>query len=273
MNKSTIKIVFTDLDGTLLNSDYEISQANMEMLYRLKDKNIVSVIVTGRNLYSLNRAITSDFPVDYVVFSSGAGIVDWKTKQLIHSRNLTRDQIDSVSDLLMREKINFMLHRKVPDNHQFYYFHHDEIMEDFQRRLNLYLDHADRMHVVHPDLNLASQFLVIFDDLEKFETIRRQLKNVKVIRATSPLDHQSIWMEIFHPRVSKKTGCQWICRHLDIEQRNTISFGNDHNDLDMLDWTAQSYVVANSPRHLREKFQTTTSNNKNGFAKRLQDLV
>ncbi|MFP4546491.1 MAG: HAD family hydrolase [Fidelibacterota bacterium] len=273
MNKSTIKIVFTDLDGTLLNSNQVISRADLEMLHQLKDKNIVRVIATGRNLYSLNRALASDFPVDYVIFSSGAGIMDWKTKHLIHSCNLTRDQINSVSALLMREKINFMLHRKVPDNHQFYYFHHDEMMEDFQRRLNLYLDHGNRMHVVHPDLNLASQFLAIFDDLEKFEAIRRQLENVKVIRTTSPLDHQSIWMEIFHPRVSKKSGCRWVCDHLGIEQRNTISFGNDYNDLDMLEWTAQSYVVANSPPPLRDKFHTTTSNNKNGFSKILQDLV
>ena len=76
MNKSSIKIVFTDLDGTLLNSDQHPGRRDLEMLHRLGEQGIVRVIVTGRNLFSLSKVLGDDFPVDYVIFSTGAGILD-----------------------------------------------------------------------------------------------------------------------------------------------------------------------------------------------------
>jgi Cof subfamily protein (haloacid dehalogenase superfamily) len=271
MDKSLIKIVFTDLDGTLLNSRRKIGTRDLAMLQKLGQKNILRVIATGRNLFSLSKVLPSDFPVDYVVFSTGAGILEWPTRQLLYARNLKEEQICHVSKVLMKHKINFMLHKKVPDNHQFYYFHHDDVMADFQRRLDLYMEHAQKIN--NRKIALASQFLAIFETPEKFQFIKEQLKNVTVVRATSPLDYKSVWMEIFHHEVSKKMGCQWLCNHLSIDSANTISFGNDYNDLDMLEWTAQSFVVDNGIELLKQKYPTTKSNDDNGFSEILSKMI
>ena len=77
-----IKIVVTDLDGTLLPSQGCISKKNYNTLVSLRDKEIIRVIATGRTLYSAMAVLPEDFPIDYLIFSSGAGIIQWNTKEL-----------------------------------------------------------------------------------------------------------------------------------------------------------------------------------------------
>lgn len=270
MNKLSIKIVFTDLDGTLLNSNRKISQENRNMLSQLKEQSILRVAVTGRNLFSLAQVIKIDDPLDYIIFSTGAGILDWKTEKLIYSKNLQLDEINNVSEILLKQGINFMLHKAVPHNHQFYYYHNGVIAADFQRRLDLYSRFAEKFE--HNNLKEASQFLVILEEQKKFAQLKEKMQNVKVVRATSPLDMKSIWMEIFHQEVSKSFGCQWLCDYLGIKQDETVSFGNDYNDEDMLQWTARSFIVGNGVDELKQKYTITNSNDDNGFAEALKKI-
>ncbi|MBT7993868.1 MAG: HAD family phosphatase, partial [Bacteroidetes bacterium] len=85
-------IVATDLDGTLFNSSNKISKTDLQTLNYLKDNDFVRVIATGRSMYSLNKATSANLPIDYVVFSSGAGVYDWKQKKVIYSTNLSPDE-------------------------------------------------------------------------------------------------------------------------------------------------------------------------------------
>ena len=163
-----------------------------------------------------------------------------------------------------------MVHLAIPENHWFYYSHSNPLLDDFKRRLEMYKPFAYKINNGYMELKVASQFLAIFEDIEKFEYIKKLVTNLNVIRATSPLDKKSIWMEIFNKNVSKKQSCQWLCNHLLINQENTISFGNDFNDLDMLEWTNFSYAVENSHISLQQKFSLTKSHNESGFSEALQ---
>ena len=89
---SEVKMVITDLDGTLLQSDHSISQKDCETLYRLGEMGICRVAATGRNLCKVRQVLDNDSPFDFVVVSSGAGIVNWKSQQLIPSLSITKEQ-------------------------------------------------------------------------------------------------------------------------------------------------------------------------------------
>ncbi|HNS10056.1 MAG TPA: HAD hydrolase family protein, partial [Candidatus Ozemobacteraceae bacterium] len=75
-----------------------------------------------------------------------------------------------------------------------------------------------------------------------------------------------VWIEVFHPHASKGLAARWLCDELGIEQRHTMSIGNDYNDLAMLEWTNQGFVVANGPEDLRQRFLSAPANDEHGFA-------
>ncbi len=81
------KIIFIDLDGTLIGDNRKVSERNLNSLQRAGDLGITRVIATGRSLFSFRKSIPLDFPIDYLIFSSGAGVMDWKTQQLIYEEH------------------------------------------------------------------------------------------------------------------------------------------------------------------------------------------
>jgi hypothetical protein len=270
MSKEEIKIVITDLDGTLLNNSKQVSLIDMKSLYWLGEHKIIRTIATGRNFYSTFKSISEKFPIDYLIFSSGAGIYDWKQKKLIHSQYLPEDEVKQISQILIEHDIDFMIHEIVPENHKFVYYKTKNINPDFERRLKIYTEFADELDSKTETYKHASQILAVLpNNIEFFKKIESKFNDIKIIRTTSPLDGDSIWMEIFPKSVSKGHGIEWLCNKLKINQSQTISIGNDYNDIDMLEYTAKKYVVSNAPDDLKERFQVCKSNQENGFTSAL----
>lgn len=72
-----IKAIITDLDGTLLPRGGSISSGTLEAFRLAGNKGCIRIIATGRNLYSALKILPAGFPIDYLVFSSGAGTLRW----------------------------------------------------------------------------------------------------------------------------------------------------------------------------------------------------
>jgi hydroxymethylpyrimidine pyrophosphatase-like HAD family hydrolase len=64
----------TDLDGTLLRSDRTFAPSDVAALRRLGERGVVRVLATGRSLYSFAKVGAAAAPIDYLVFSTGAGM-------------------------------------------------------------------------------------------------------------------------------------------------------------------------------------------------------
>ena len=96
--------------------------------------------------------------------------------------------------------------------------------------------------------------------------MRRRLPELTVIRSTSPLDDRSTWIEIFPASVSKSRTTGWLAARLGIPQARTVSVGNDYNDLDLLDWSADRFVTANAPADLRERYPVVASHDEAGVS-------
>ncbi|RXQ92924.1 HAD family phosphatase [Ancylomarina salipaludis] len=264
---SKIKIVISDLDGTLLPAQAEVSDCDLQTLKKLRDEKIVRVIATGRNLYSVLSVLPDDFPIDYLIFASGAGIYDWKTKQLIFSQKLDSELVHEISLELMSLENDFMILDPIPKNHQFAYYRSGKTNPDFDRRLSLYKPFASPIGHSDDTRRDACQLLVILSNcVNGFNQLKAKFDKVKIIRATSPLDHESIWMEIFPLHISKAYGAEWLCTYLDIDPGLSMVIGNDYNDLDLLEWGKYPFVVSNAPKELKEKYEVSKAADESGFS-------
>jgi len=88
-----------------------------------------------------------------------------------------------------------------------------------------------------------------------------------VIRTTSPLDKQSLWIEVFPHNVNKGAAVTQLAEKLGIPLAQCMVIGNDYNDCDMLNLPeALGFVVANAPVELRNKYRCVQSNDADGFS-------
>lgn len=269
--KKMLKLVATDLDGTFLKNDKSISEENIDVLYSLGEMGILRVVATGRNLKKTHEVIDSRIPFDYIVFSSGAGIYDCRSKKLLSYSNMNERTVKQLSKLLIEWDLNFHLFKPVPENHKCWFHRGSTSCIEFERYFDFHQSDAEPLPAIQ-DVNFeACQFLVVFpNDVERFTKLRNAIQNhfpdVKVVRTTSPLDTGYIWMEIFHHTVSKGNGVRFVCDTMQIDHEYTLGIGNDYNDLDLLEFTNYSYIVANGPSDLKERFISTKSNEESAFA-------
>lgn len=267
-------LVLTDLDGTLLQDNKQVSPRDFTTLQTLGGKNIARVAATGRPLQHVYDVIPEDFPLDYVIFSSGAGIIRWEDQKILHKQSLTAAEVQQVYHVLMKHDVSFVIQGPIPDNHFFHYQINGITTADFLNRCQRYAHYGQPLRPNGNPLDSASQFLVTFPNMGAFNKIAAHIKQLQIIRATSPADFKTIWMEIFPQRVSKGHAAAWLKEHLRITNHATFAVGNDYNDLHMLEWANASYVVANAPEELKRQFKPArASNQEHGFSLAVEDFM
>lgn len=265
-------IVAFDLDGTLLNSDRKVSEQDLHTLKELGNKNKLRVVATGRNFFSVNRVLPSNFPVDFVVFSSGAGIMNWKTKEIIYALSITQTDIKKVISTIMPYKLNFTVNMAIPNNHHMLLYSNHPESDDLIAYTSFYKDFLKELNLNNIPEKATQIIALLNSHKHLFNEFKSALSPLKCILTTSPINHTSMWLEVFHPETSKGNGLKWLSNYLGIKKPHYFAIGNDYNDLDMLQLAQDSFVVANAPKELKLKYRITKSNNESGFSHAINSI-
>jgi Cof subfamily protein (haloacid dehalogenase superfamily) len=276
------KLFITDFDGTLLKDDKTIAHEDIRTLETLRLKNIVTVIATGRSVYSFEKALNAIgmdrgdncLPVDYIIFSTGAGIMEFPEGKVIFQKALPSLDTRKITRYFDHRKFDYMVHKSIPDTRHFFYKFHGNHNPDFHARLALYKEYALPLADGYIHCDPATEVLAVIPggaDMASMETIKKDLAGFSVIQATSPLDHYSSWIEVFHKDVSKSKTASWLVKRLGTNRQNVISVGNDYNDQDLLAWSQKGFVVENAPDSLKQSFKTVSSNNQCGVSRAVKE--
>lgn len=264
------KMFITDFDGTLFRSDQRISQNDLDILEELGRKGVIRVLATGRSLFSLERTLTFNLPVDYLIYSTGLGVARYPSPHdhSLKTESLSVDETRTIGTLLDRLDLDYMIHSPVPDNHVFAYRHSGSGNPDFFTRIGFYEGHTRPIDRHEQGLGESSQYLVMVPEEQSratIETIQTSLgQDFTIIKTTSPFDGKTIWIEIFPKAVSKSKAAEWLAGQLNIGREHIVAVGNDYNDEDLLEWAGQGFVVENGPPDMKERFSVVPSNNDEG---------
>ncbi len=268
------RLFATDLDGTILPHNGSFHMDDMKSLTRMGEEGIIRVVATGRSLFFSFRVLPDDFPIDYLVFSSGAGVYNWRTKEIIRSLHLNRTQVCNVENFFTNKGLGYTLHKYIPENHQFWYKKASNPHPDLNRFVENRIDFATPISALNETEENFCQLLTILDEPVEAEQILSELKEVKVIRATSPIDGKSIWIEVFHQEASKAIGIQLICDIEKINHQNVWVLGNDYNDMDMLNsFYSRAFVVNNAPDELKARYNVVPSVSDAGMSLLAKDIL
>ena len=262
-------LIATDLDGTLLGPDGVISETNLDALRALGARGVVRVVATGRSGYSALRVLPRATPIDFLVVSSGAGIMQWPSRSYLHTQGLRGEQTAAAASTFAELDVDFMVHDPIPENHRFG-FVRARACVDFERRVARYEAFAvDRTSAQADTWHREACQLVAVHERQRDDVlpqVRARLPDLTVVRTTSPLDHDSVWIEVFPASVSKSQACAWLAARHDMGPADVAAIGNDTNDLDMLHWAGRSFAVGNAHPALHGAFERVAGHADDGFA-------
>lgn len=267
MIKENIKVIVSDLDGTLLNGEHRISEYTKEIFRELYNKNYLIIVATGRHhLDAMPIIETLGFPL-YLVTSNGARI-HAPNKELIFATNMESDAVKSVLKMDIPDEFTTVLFKEnVWETNK----HNDKLLE-FQTELNYVPELVNYKEVTD------------FDVIKIFFTHESHGKLIE-LRETILQSHPDIFshafslphcLEFMDKSVDKSVAIARILEIEGFEFSQAVSFGDGYNDEGMLNATAKGLLMGNAPDSLKNKLahlEVISNNHKDGVANYLADKL
>lgn len=265
--KDNIKVIISDLDGTLLDTNHQISSYTQTVFQELHKQNYLIIVATGRHHLDAMPLIASlGFPV-YLVTSNGARIHS-PQKELLFSFDIESDAIKSVLQLEIDSEFTTVLFKEnVWQTNK-----HNEKLNAFQKELNYAPELVNFNEVT--DLKSIKMFFTHESHGKLIELRDRILINhADLFCHAFSLPH---CLEFMDKSVDKSVA---IAKILEIENFNfeqTISFGDGYNDEKMLNASAKGLLMGNAPDSLKRKLsnlEVIGTNAENGVATYLSEKL
>ncbi len=262
-----IKVVISDLDGTLLNPEHRISAYTKSVFQKLHEENYLIIVATGRHhLDALSIVSQLDCPV-YLVTSNGARIHS-PENDLLFSLDLKSDAVRSVFDLEIDPEITTVLFKE-----DFWQTNqHNEKLNDFQKESNYLPEIVDFSSL--EDLS-GIKFFFTHDDHQKLV----DLKDKIIENHPDHFNHAfslPFCLEFMHKSVDKSVAIAKILEKEGFTFEEAIAFGDGFNDEKMLQRVGKGLIMGNAPDSFKNKLahlEVIATNDKDGVAKYLSEKV
>lgn len=242
-------VIATDLDGTLLGSDTNISKENLDAIKRLYKKGIKIAVLTGRTFYEIPYELRSCGYIDYFVYSNGAGI-DNSKYETVYCEPIEKDTAKAIYNILnsyetfieiYANKTPFVDKRKFSDEHFNYYkIDRDFIPEMYKSRKAI----SNLSEIMDSDLYNIEMFDVFFRNNDEREScynrICHEFDNVEI---TSSMSNN---LEIMRKGINKGTGLQRLCKTAGYHPDDVIVIGDSKNDITAFKTAKKRYAVSNA---------------------------
>ncbi len=261
------KILFTDLDGTLLNDEKQISAGNQAAIDEALAKGHAIVISTGRSLPSaLALADRLGFSGEgcYIIAWNGGQIYDLYHERAIYSKTLSRSLTRPLFDMAAAREI----HIQTYDSTHVLSEHDNQMLRDYERFTGHHyrvVANIERVLNVDPYKMLA--ILYDCDAHNRLEAFRQELLSAYPDIISSFFSSDT-YLEIVPKGVSKGSAIRWMCDYMEIPLENSIAAGDAQNDISMLEAAHIGAVMRNAFPGVAEhgNYVTEADNNHDGLA-------
>ncbi len=268
MNK---KILFTDLDGTLLNDKKEITAENQAAVDESLEKGHIVVISTGRPLASARiqaERLGLTKQGCFAITFNGAQIYDLYHEKTIYSKCVPHRLIRPLFD----EALSRDLHIQTYSDTYVVAKQEREILHRYCEILGVrYLIADDIEKTVVQD---PYKFLMIDASHEKLADFQKEVLPQYSDCVTSFFSNEN-YLEIVPHGVSKGFAVEWMCDYLGIPLENSVAAGDAQNDIEMLEAAHIGAVMCNAFPGIAEhgNYVTQADNNHSGVAEIIRKFI
>ena len=264
-----IRLIAIDLDGTLLNSNKEISSYNLAVLRRAVAAGILVAISSGRRYADVMTFSERIAPGQPVICSNGAMACTHDPFDVVYCECLSKEKLRAVVNVLEKETCYYHV-----------YCDDGSVMESRtgnpgkQRKLNCYdyigqVLSADEMPKYVGDG--ALKVVCFTPDTEKLRRIRAAME------AVGGLEINSSWwdnLEMLAGGVHKGAALHALADKLNIPIEQTMAIGDNENDLSMLHAAGVSVAMGNASYAIKAQVDyVTATNDEDGVGRAIEKLA
>ena len=264
--RKNCKAIFTDVDGTLVDSESCIMPLTAAAIRACMDAGIHVVLISGRGASGIYTVLDEYQLKCPLIACSGSLIMD-EDRQILYNRSITAAKAKEVADFVKKRGFDMAVGIYSVDDWMV------EDPEDWRIcREADYIKTRPRQQSFDkiPDDRPVNKLLCICEpeDILAYEKeLAESFPDLTVVKSASTL------IEIMDRGVDKSEALERMSRHLGVSPEETIAFGDSYNDLGMLQMAGMAVVMGNAPEDIRSSFDYVTEDNEHeGIYLALKDL-
>jgi len=262
-------IYISDLDGTLLNNNSELSKYSLKVINEIKEKNIKFTIATARSIYTAKEIIEKLDLAYPCILRNGAVIYDPNKEKIIYEKVMDfKLAMEIINDLkaynlrpivhYKKNKDEYVDYTKISNKGEKYYIESRLSKNDerFKKTIKYNYDNSCSFVSICSIEKTHNEYLKLF---------MKKYKNKCEIHCYEDNYTKYSWLEFNCFNANKKTACEFLVSYL--EEDKYIAFGDGENDIGMLENAHEAFVPKNSYLYNTDgNYKVIDSNENDGVA-------
>lgn len=280
-----IKLIASDLDGTLLDEPNRISKENLNAIEYAYQKGAKFCFATGRDLNSINEIAKSLTHSPVLILGNGAEVLD-EDKNMLFQDFFKNEHLKEVCGIMDKHEVDYMIFA----TEGFYTTKDPSIVrEKFIERITA-IKGEEYGYIFATSKDKPCNNLVQIEDMDEFVAKNHVLKvegfhidedpveQVKIeLEKFTDLSHLSTGknnVEVTNLTATKGIALKKYCEMNHIHEDEVMVLGDSHNDLSMFDYFKYSYAPSNSTKEILDKaYKVVCGCDKHAVAEAIYDCI
>ena len=280
-----IKLIASDLDGTLLDEPNRISKINLDAIEYAYQKGAKFCFATGRDLQSVNdiTCLLKHKPV--LLLGNGSEVYD-EDENLVFQNFFNNKYLEEVCEIMNEHDVPHMIF--TTDG---FYTTTDpvEVRQRFIERIGK-IRNQEMAHIFATNMDKPCNNLVQIEDIKEFAKTKKILKVEgfhynskpvedvkKALEKFTELSHLSTGknnVEVTNLTATKGLALKRYCKYANIKEDEVMVMGDSHNDLSMFEFFKYSFAPENSIQEIKDyAYKVVKSCDEHGVSQAIYEFI
>ena len=278
-----IKLVASDLDGTIIDKNNKINEENFKAINKINSNGLDFVICTGKT-YPIVKDICNEFNANYGIFGTGNQIIDLKTDKVIYTSFLSQHELNTSIEIAKANNLHIHIYTNndiITENLAYMDLRNYKLYEE-NPSINFTIVDDIQKYIINNKINVSQLIISSDNSLEDVKSNIAKKINVSMhlikkrgIYKDFIIDKEYEYLDISPKKTNKNTALNILGNYLNINRSEMMSVGDNLNDYDMIKNSGIGVAVANSYDDLKSVAKYVTKNNVEnaGFAEAIYKFL
>ena len=254
ISKPSIRLLATDIDGTLLNPQFQISEGDLEGLRRAHAAGIEIVLVTGRR-HSFALPIARQLGFDLWLISSNGAVTRSLSGETFHRDLMPAETCRRLCEAMQRFRGNTVLTFDKETKGAIVLERLDELGVSIQRWLEKNMEYIEFVVPIEDALVTDPVQAMFCGSMDRMKPALRELEaagmdgQITVLRTEYPARDLSM-IDVLHAGCSKGHALERWAAYRGYHRDEIMAVGDNHNDIEMLEFAGHPVIMGNACEEL-----------------------
>lgn len=263
-----------DMDGTLLNSKDIITEENEAALKMLQKSGVEVIIASGRVDHMVKYYIKQLNLKGHVISCNGGLIRNINTGEIVYSKVMDKIAVKNILTYCFDYNMDFMIYTTdfvYTNKNNPRIIKYENLNKKLTEDLQLPVKYVDEAIIENINNIDVLKILLICNNNEQVDLLQKKFSEFDSLTAVSSA---SGLLDIMASNTSKGDALKVLAEKLKVKLADVIAFGDNYNDIEMLQCVGMPIAMENSVEELKaEARYITKSNDESGIAYAINNFI